>query len=103
MIVTVTDAQIDFAREVCRQLQSRSVRVEVDMRSEKLGYKIREAQMQKIPYMLVIGNKEVEQGAIAPRKRDGTQLSLMSPEQFAELVEKECIESSKGRVGLDIV
>jgi threonyl-tRNA synthetase len=103
MIVTVTDAQIDFARQVCTQLQGRGVRVEVDMRNEKLGYKIREAQMQKVPYMLVIGNKEVEQGAIAPRKRDGTQLSLMSPEQFAELVEKECIESSKGRVGLDIV
>jgi threonyl-tRNA synthetase len=103
MVVTVTDAQIDFAVEICRKLQSRGVRVEVDMRSEKLGYKIREAQMQKVPYMLVIGNKEVEQGAIAPRKRDGTQLGLMSPEQFAELVEKECFESSKGRVGLDIV
>jgi threonyl-tRNA synthetase len=103
IIVTVTDSQIDFAREVCGRLQSRGVRVEVDMRSEKLGYKIREAQVQKVPYMLVIGNKEVEQGAIAPRKRDGTQLSLMTPEQFAELVEKECLESSKGRVGLDIV
>jgi threonyl-tRNA synthetase len=103
MIVTVTDAQLDFAREVCRQLQDRGVRVEVDMRSEKLGYKIREAQLQKVPYMLVIGDKEVEKGAIAPRKRDGTQLSLMTPSEFADQVEKECLESSKGRVGLGIV
>ena len=103
MIVTVTDSQLDFAQAVCRELRSRGVRVEVDMRSEKLGYKIREAQMQKVPYMLVIGDKEVEKEAIAPRKRDGTQLSLMTPPQFAELVEKECLESSKGRVGLDIV
>ncbi len=73
------------------------------LRNEKLGYKIREAQMQKVPYMLVIGNKEVEMGAIAPRKRDGTQLSLMTPAEFADLVEKECLESSKGRVGLGIV
>jgi threonyl-tRNA synthetase len=73
------------------------------MRSEKLGYKIREAQMQKVPYMLVIGDKEAGKGAIAPRKRDGTQLSLMTPPQFAELVERECLESSKGRVGLGIV
>ena len=103
MIVTVTDAQLDFARAVCEELRSRGVRVEVDTRSEKLGYKIREAQMQKVPYMLVIGDKEVEQGAIAPRKRDGTQVSLMTPPQFADLVEKECLESSMGRVGLGIV
>ena len=103
MIVTVTDSQLDFAQAVCGELRSRGVRAEVDMRSEKLGYKIREAQMQKVPYMLVIGDKEVEKGAIAPRKRDGTQLSLMTPPQFAELVERECLESSKGRVGLGIV
>ncbi len=102
MIVTVTDAQLDFAREVCGQLQSRGVRTEVDMRSEKLGYKIRDAQMQKIPYMLVIGDKEIAAGGIAPRKRDGTQLSLMSPAEFADMVEKECLEASKGRIGLNI-
>lgn len=103
MIVTVTDSQLDFAQAVCGELLSRGVRAEVDMRSEKLGYKIREAQMQKVPYMLVIGDKEAGKGAIAPRKRDGTQLSLMTPPQFAELVERECLESSKGRVGLGIV
>ncbi|MHC1727927.1 MAG: threonine--tRNA ligase [Syntrophobacteraceae bacterium] len=103
MIVTVTDNQLDFARQVCQELQSRGVRIEVDMRSEKLGYKIRDAQMQKIPYMLVIGDKEVAEGAIAPRKRDGTQLSLMSPREFADLVEKECLESSKGRIGLNAI
>ena len=103
IIVTVTDAQLDFAGQVCRELQEKGVRVEVDMRSEKLGYKIRDAQMQKIPYMLVIGDKEVTAGAIAPRKRDGTQLSLMSPGEFAELVEKECMESSKGRIGLNTI
>ena len=103
MIVTVTDSQLDFAQAVCAELRGRGVRAEVNMRSEKLGYKIREAQMQKVPYMLVVGDKEVEKGAIAPRKRDGTQLSLMTPPQFAELVGRECLESSKGRVGLGIV
>ena len=103
MIVTVTDSQLEFAQAVCAELRSRGVRAEVDMRSEKLGYKIREAQLQKVPYMLVIGDKEVEKKAIAPRKRDGNQMSLMTPPQFAELVESECLESSKGRVGLGIV
>jgi threonyl-tRNA synthetase len=103
MIVTVTDSQIDFATTVCAELRSRGVRAEVDMRSEKLGYKIREAQKHKVPYMLVIGDKEVQGGAVAPRKRDGTQLDLMTSLQFADLVERECLESSKGRVGLNII
>ncbi len=102
MIVTVTDSQLDFANQVCRELQERGVRAEVDMRSEKLGYKIRDAQMQKIPYMLVIGDKEVAAGAIAPRKRDGMQLELMQPREFADLIEKECLETSRGRIGLGI-
>lgn len=103
MIVTVTDSQLEFARTICSELRSRGVRAEVDTRSEKLGYKIREAQMQKVPYMLVIGDKEVQGGAVAPRKRDGTQLGLMNSGEFADLVEKECLESSKGRVGLNII
>ncbi|MDR3554820.1 MAG: threonine--tRNA ligase [Syntrophobacteraceae bacterium] len=103
MIVTVTDSQLDFARAVCTELRGRGVRAEVDLRSEKLGYKIREAQKHKVPYMLVIGDKEVQGGAVAPRKRDGTQLDLMTSLQFADLVERECLESSKGRVGLNIV
>lgn len=103
VLVTVTDAQLDFAREVCDELQRLGVRAEVDMRSEKLGYKIRDAQMQKVPYMLVIGDKEVAAGTIAPRKRDGTQLDLMSPKQFADLIDKESLESSKGRVGLGVI
>ena len=103
MIVTVTDSQLDFARTVCRELLTRGVRAEVDARSEKLGYKIREAQMQKVPYMLVIGDKEVQGGGVAPRKRDGTQLALINSAEFADLVERECLESSKGRVGLNII
>ncbi len=103
MIVTVTDSQLDFAGTVYRELVSRGVRAEVDSRSEKLGYKIREAQKQKVPYMLVIGDKEVEGGAVAPRKRDGTQLGLMTSSEFADLVQRECLESSKGRVGLNII
>ncbi len=103
MIVTVTDSQLDFARAVCAELRGRGVRAEVDSRSEKLGFKIREAQMQKVPYMLVIGDKEVQGGGVAPRKRDGTQLGLMTSLQFADLVDRECLESIKGRVGLNIV
>lgn len=103
VVVTVTDSQLDFARTVTEGLRKAGVRVELDDRNEKLGYKIREAQLQKVPFMLVIGDKEMKAGGIAPRRRDGEQLELMSPEAFVELVEKECLELSKGKVGLRIL
>jgi threonyl-tRNA synthetase len=102
-IVTVSDAQLDFARRTCEKLRGLGIRVELDDRNEKLGFKIREAQVQKIPYMLVIGDREVAAGNISPRRRDGTQLEAMSPESFATLVEKECLDATKGKVGLGII
>jgi threonyl-tRNA synthetase len=103
ILVTVTDSQLEYARKVFQELQDAGVRVELDDRSEKLGYKIREAQMQKIPYMLVIGDREVAAGGICPRRRDGTQLELMSPEAFAEIIERDCLEATKGRIGLGVI
>lgn len=101
--VTVTDAQADFARSVCEELRKAGMRVELDDRNEKLGYKIREAQMQKVPYMLVIGNREVAAGGVCPRCRDGTQLDLMPVQEFAAMVDKECLDATMGRVGLGII
>jgi threonyl-tRNA synthetase len=103
VIVTVSDAQLDFARRAFERLRDLGVRVELDDRNEKLGYKIREAQMQKIPYMLVIGDREVAAGSISPRRRDGTQLEMMSPESLATLIEKECLDSTRGKVGLGMI
>lgn len=68
-VMTITDAVEDYAREVVEKLQNAGIRVELDSRSEKIGYKIREAQIQKIPYMLVVGGKEMEQESVSVRKR----------------------------------
>lgn len=89
IVVTVTDSQIPYAREVVAQLRARGVRVHEDLRNEKLNFKIREAQLQKIPYMLVIGDKEVDQGTVTPRFRDGKNLDAMSAEAFADFVAEE--------------
>ena len=89
-VVTVTDNQVPFAQEVYRQLRNAGIRVERDVRNEKLSFKIREAQLQKIPYMLVIGDKEVEQGTVTPRYRDGKNLPAMKPEEFIDFVTQEC-------------
>ncbi len=90
IVVTVTDNQIPYAQDVYRQLRNAGIRVERDVRNEKLSFKIREAQLQKIPYMLVIGDKEVEQGTVTPRYRDGKNLQAMKPEEFIEFVTQEC-------------
>jgi threonyl-tRNA synthetase len=90
VILNVTDNQADYAEQVWKQLHEAGIRVEKDLRNEKLGFKIREAQMEKIPYMLVIGDQEKEQGTIAPRYRSGKNLEAMTVEDFARFVRDEC-------------
>ncbi len=90
VLVTVTDNQIPYGEEVYRKLLDIGVRVERDFKNEKLGHKIREAQLQKIPYMLVIGDKEVASGTISPRQRDGKNLGAMTVDAFIELVHQKC-------------
>jgi threonyl-tRNA synthetase len=91
VVVTVTDNQIPYAQQVYESLRAEGVRVQKDFRNEKLGFKIREAQLQKIPYMLVIGDKEVESGTVAPRFRDGKNLAAMKPSEFAEYIKSEVL------------
>ena len=82
-ILPIADRHLDYAYSVKKQLEARGMRVELDDRNEKIGYKIREARLQKLPYMLVIGDSEVEAGAVAVRKRgeDG-DLGAMKTEDF---------------------
>ena len=84
-ILTVTDDQKQYAQKLFDQLRDDDWRVELDDRNEKLGYKIREAQLAKIPYALVIGDKEVAAGTVAPRRRGGENLP---PEKLADFIER---------------
>ena len=89
VLMTVTDKQIPYAESVYHWLIQKGVRVEKDFRNEKLGFKIREAQIQKIPYMLVTGDREVREGTISPRKRSGETLKSISVEDFVKQIESE--------------
>ena len=89
IILTVTDRHQSYGEELYKQLLNAGIRVEKDLRNEKLGYKIREAQLQKIPYMLVVGDREVEAAGVSPRRRDGKDLKLMEVADFVELVRDE--------------
>ena len=83
-ILPIADRHIDYANKIKEQLQKQKFRVEVDSRSEKIGYKIREAQLQKIPYMLVVGDKEMETNTVGVRSRTDGDIGAMSLEEFIE-------------------
>lgn len=95
-IMNITDDQLDYSEKVYGELRKAGVRIEKDLRNEKLNYKIREAQFAKIPYMLIIGEKEKESGTVTVRMRNGKNLPPMSIKEFAEMVEEEC--SKKGDI-----
>lgn len=89
ILLTVTERHIPYAEKVFQELLEKGVRVERDFRNEKLGFKIREAQLQKIPYMLVIGDREEKEGTVSPRFRSGETLSGMRVDEFVALVESD--------------
>ena len=92
VLVTVTEKHIPWGEEVRKRLLEAGIRVEGDFRNEKLGYKIREAQMQKTPFMLVIGDREMTAGQVSPRQRDGQNLGSIDVEAFIVLVREQCAQ-----------
>ena len=88
-IVTVTDNQDTYARSIEKRLRQAGIRCELDLRNEKLGYKIREAEVQKIPYTVVIGDKEVQAGTVAPRARKREKIAPLAIEAFIERLNRE--------------
>ena len=91
-ILTISDSQIEYAENVKKQFEKFGIRVELDSREEKIGYKIREAQLQKVPYMIVIGKKEVEENCIGVRSRKEGELGQMKLDDFIAKIEKEIKE-----------
>lgn len=90
MILTVTDRNISYAEKLYKKLVDEEIRIKADFRNEKLGLKVREAQLQKIPYMLIVGDKECEQEKVTPRQRNGQNLPLMTAKEFIDLLSEDC-------------
>jgi threonyl-tRNA synthetase len=88
-VMTITDAQQAYAREVLSALQAAGLRAEADLRNEKIGYKVREAQLEKIPYMVIVGNQEVQDRTVSVRTRRGRDLRGMELERLIEVLKRE--------------
>ncbi len=91
-LMNITDDQSEYCQRIFADLRSAGIRIGQDLRNEKLNYKIREAQMMKVPYMLIIGEREKEDGTVTVRKRNGDNLPPMSPQEFIDMVCRECEE-----------
>ena len=94
-VLPITDRAHDYAAKLVENLRALDIDAEGDYRSEKLGYKIREAQMQKVPYMLVIGDRDMENGTVSVRTRTGADLGAMTPEAFQALCLKQIAEKDR--------
>ena len=92
IILTVTDRNIPYGEELLKEISEAGVRIRGDFRNEKLGLKIREAQLQKIPYMLILGDRECEERGVTPRLRSGENLSFMTAEAFVNRVGEETLQ-----------
>ena len=88
-IIPVSDKQNDYADEVCKKLKADGIRVSIDKRAEKMGWKIRQAQLEKIPYMLIIGDKEIEAGAVSVRSRKEGDLGAVSVDALLNKLKTE--------------
>jgi len=95
-ILNITDSQAPYCHDVHKTLIKKGFRVEADLRNEKIGFKIREHTIQRVPYLLVVGDREIENGHVAVRARNGDDLGSMSIDDFSELLAKEV--EKKGRV-----
>ena len=91
-VMSMTDRNADYAYEIKAQLEKNGFRVEMDARNEKIGKKIREAQLEKVPYMLVIGDKEQEAGEVAVRDRRDGKTTVMPLDEFIEKLAYEVKE-----------
>ena len=99
IVLNITDQQADYARKVEETLKNQGLRVNSDLRNEKIGFKIREHTIKRVPYLLVIGDREMEAGTVAVRTRSGKDLGSMPLEQLAEGLETE--SASRGRIVLE--
>jgi len=93
-VLNITDSQAEYAQSVAKKLKNQGLRVDLDLRNEKITYKIREHSMQKLPYILVVGEKEKAAGAVAVRARGNQDLGVMSLEAFAEKIASDIAHKS---------
>ncbi len=89
VLMNITDKQAEYVEKVAEKLKKQGIRVQIDLRNEKIGFKIREHTLQRIPYLLVVGDREMENAAVAVRKRGGEDLGAMPVDEFVSHLQED--------------
>ncbi|MYI89054.1 MAG: threonine--tRNA ligase, partial [Gammaproteobacteria bacterium] len=90
VVMNISEAQFEYSVKIKRLLEKAGIRIAIDVRNEKIGLKIREQTLQKIPYLLVVGNREVQEESVSVRTQDGKDLGSYAIESFIALIHEEC-------------
>jgi threonyl-tRNA synthetase len=101
VVLNITDRQAEYAAGLAQALKNQGLRVETDLRNEKIGFKIREHTLQRVPYLLVVGDREMEAGTVAVRSRGGEDLGSMSPEGFVDRVSAELAKRGRSAMATE--
>jgi threonyl-tRNA synthetase len=91
-ILTIADRHNDYAHQVMKTLEAQGIRVKIDLRNEKIGFKIREHSMQRVPYLIIIGDKELEENVVTVRTQKGDDLGSQSIDEFTNRLKKEIVD-----------
>lgn len=95
----ITDKQSDYVQHIAQQLKNQGFRADTDLRNEKIGFKIREHTLRRVPYLIVVGEREAQENAVAVRTRKGEDLGAMSLESFVSLLQEDV--ARRGRIILE--
>ncbi len=99
VVMGISQNQSEYVKKITKELQNKGFRVDLDLRNEKIGYKIREQTLRRVPYLIVVGDREAQQNAVAVRTRKGEDLGVMTLDEFAEILRKDV--ASRGRIILE--
>jgi threonyl-tRNA synthetase len=99
MVMGITDKQSDYVQQIAQQLKNQGFRADTDLRNEKIGFKIREHTLRRVPYLIVVGDREAQENAVAVRTRKGEDLGAMSLESFVSLLQEDV--ARRGRIILE--
>ena len=99
VVMGISEHQADYAKKITKELQNKGFRADIDLRNEKIGFKIREHTLRRVPYLVVVGDREAQDNAVAVRTRKGEDLGVMTLDKFAQTLQKDV--ASRGRLNLE--
>jgi len=99
VVMGISEHQAEYVKKITKELKNKGFRVDIDLRNEKIGYKIREHTLRRVPYLIVVGDREAQNNAVAVRTRKGEDLGVMTPDEFMDTLNEDI--ARRGRINIE--